>query len=112
MSDLRVSHADSATERTLAVSRDGGAPQHGGGDASSHQDGRRTGAEELAVALSASDRGATLTAHFEVGNAGEALIRIIDRARNETVALVTPEELKALAEDTGLPPGLLVQVSS
>ncbi|MDA0351562.1 MAG: hypothetical protein O3A10_05025 [Chloroflexi bacterium] len=53
-----------------------------------------------------------MTARFELGSEGEPLIRITDRSRNETVALITPEELKALAEDTGLPPGLLLRVSS
>ncbi len=112
MADLRVQHTDPSTERLNGVSPDGRSPNHGGGAEPSHRDSQHPGAEELAVALAASDRGNSLTARFEVGSAGEPLIRIIDQARGDTVALITPDELKALAEDTGLPPGLLMQVSS
>ena len=112
MADLRVHQSDTATERPLAVSRDGASPQRGGEQQTSERHHEPTGAEELAVALAESDRGETLMARFEVDEHGEPLIRIVDRARDETVALITPEELKALAEDTGLPPGLLLQAAS
>lgn len=113
MADLRVQQPDSSTERARAVSRDGGSSTPGrGGDDLSRQHDAPTGAEELAVALAESDRGDALTARYEVDADGAPLIRIVDRTRNETVALITPEELKTLAEDTGLPPGLLVRVSS
>ena len=112
MSELRVEHLNPGNERTAAVSREGGSASHGDGGGLPRREDRRAGAEELAVALAESDRGDTLSASFEVGTDGEPLIRIVDRARRETVALITPEELKTLAEDTGLPPGLLMQVSS
>ena len=113
MVDLRVQQTDSSAERARAVSRDGGgsSQQPGDDDAPRHRDAP-AGAEELAIALAESDRGDALTARYEVDSEGGPLIRIIDRTRNETVALITPEELKTLAEDTGLPPGLLVRVSS
>lgn len=113
MSDLRVQPTDPGAERAQAVSRDGGGSAQGGsgGESPRHHEAP-AGAEELAVALAASDRGDALTARYEVDTDGNPLIRIVDRARNETVALITPEELKTLAEDTGLPPGLLVRVSS
>ena len=53
-----------------------------------------------------------LSARFEQDADGQPLVRIIDRERGETVALLTPEELRALAEQTGLPPGMLVTISS
>ena len=112
MTDLRVQHSESAPERPLSVSRDGSGSQRQPGQEATQQQPQSRGAEELAVALAESDRGDSLTAQFELDERGNPLIRITDRARHETVALITPEELKALAEDTGLPPGLLVQVSS
>jgi len=69
----------------------------------------RTGSEELAVAL---DGRAHLTARFEQDADGQPLVRILDRERGETVALLTPEELRSLAEQTGLPTGMLVQRAS
>ena len=69
----------------------------------------RPGAEELAVAL---DGRSQLAARFEQGADGQPLVRVFDRERGETVALLTPEELRTLAEQTGLPPGMLVRVSS
>ncbi len=112
MSDLRVQQFDPGAERALAVSRDGGGGNQDGGEPMPRQHDAPAGAEELAVALAESDRGDTLVASYEVDADGEPLIRIVDRSRDETVALITPEELKTLAEDTGLPPGLLVRVSS
>jgi hypothetical protein len=70
----------------------------------------RHGAEELAVAL-AGDGRAAMEAHYEQDPAGNPLIRIVDTARGETVAVVTPEELRALTEHIGLPPGLLLRTS-
>ena len=112
MADLRIQHLDSASDRTSPVSRDGDSTDHDAGEHSSHLNERPAGAEELAVALAESNRGDSLVARFEIGTDGEPLIRIVDSVRHETVALITPEELKKLAEDTGLPTGLLVQVSS
>jgi len=112
VADLRIQHTDASAERPVAVSHDAGSGGRGPGHEPEPHAERAPGAEELAVALSESDRGESLTARFELGSEGEPLIRITDRSRNETVALITPEELKALAEDTGLPPGLLLRVSS
>ena len=112
MAELRAIQSDPATERAQAVTPDGGGTRHPGDEPPPRHDDGPTGAEELAVALAESDRGETLAAHYEVDADGAPLIRIVDRARDETVALITPEELKALAQDTGLPPGLLVRVSS
>ena len=40
------------------------------------------------------------------------MIRIVDRESGESVAVVTPEELRELAEQTGLPTGMLLQAQS
>jgi hypothetical protein len=68
------------------------------------------GREELAVALG--EPGRVLRAHLEDGPDGEPIVRVVDQTRNETVAVLTPEELGALAEQTGLPAGLLFQARS
>ncbi|MFA7249297.1 MAG: hypothetical protein WC273_06635 [Dehalococcoidia bacterium] len=108
MPELRVDHASLLPNGTPSVSPDQrrrqGArqQQHGGGQS-------RPGAEELAVAL---DGRQQLSARFEQDADGQPLVRVFDRERGETVALLTPEELRALAEQTGLPPGMLIHVSS
>ena len=110
MSDLRVEHLEPLTAGTPSVN-----PEQRRRDGGQHHDtqdrGRkaRPGAEELAVAL---DGRTQLGARFEQGVDGQPLVRIIDKERGETVALLTPEELRALAEQTGLPPGMLVQLAS
>jgi hypothetical protein len=71
---------------------------------------RRGGREELAVALD--EPGRELRAELEMGADGELLVRIVDRRRNEVVAMLTPEELREMAEATGLPSGLLFQARS
>ena len=53
-----------------------------------------------------------MEAHYEQDDDGTPLIRIVDRERDETVAIVTPEELRAMAEQTGLPPGLLLHTAT
>ncbi len=53
-----------------------------------------------------------LRARFEQDSEGHPLVRIVDRDSGETVALLTPEELRDMADATGLPPGLLVQLAS
>ena len=53
-----------------------------------------------------------MEARLELGEDGTALVRIVDTARDETVAVVTPEELRDLAQRTGLPAGLLPQRAS
>ena len=72
---------------------------------------QQPGAEELAVALHGAGHG-TLVARYEQDGEGAPLVRIIARESGETVALLTPEELRELADQTGLPPGLLVQLAS
>ena len=71
----------------------------------------RPGSEELAVALAVGDTMA-MEAHYEQDADGNPMIRIIDRESGETVALLTPDELRTLTEQTGLPPGLLVHRST
>ena len=110
MADLRVDQAAANQQRPAPVSGEGAGNRE-------RQQGReryprpRPGAEELAVALSESDR-AELTAHYEPSEDGAGLIHIIDNKSGETVAILTPEELRAMAETTGLPAGLLVEVAS
>lgn len=72
-----------------------------------HRERRQPPTPELAIAL-----GAAVTVVYEQGPEGESLIRIVDNVRGETIAVVSPEELRAMTADTGLPPGLLVQVAS
>lgn len=110
MSELRVDHGGTLPPGTPPASADhrqsGGRRQqqpHGG-----HA---RPGAEELALALNGHGH-SELSAHFEQDSDGQPLVRIFDHERGETVALLTPEELRDLAEQTGLPPGLLVHLSS
>ncbi len=110
MADLRVEQTASSQQRAAPVPGEGA-------DGRERQQGRersarpRPGAEELAVALSESDRG-DLTAHYEPSEDGAGLIHIVDNTSGETVAIMTPEELRAMAEATGLPTGLLVEVAS
>ena len=112
MSELRVHQPDATTHAVQGASPDGDAPRR---DQPSEQRRERdgaTGSEELAIALAESSPGHTLEARYETDDEGGPLIRIVDLERNETLALLTPEELRALTEDTGLPPGLLIQAMS
>ena len=110
MAELRVEHGGALPSGTSPVGADHRRP--GGRRQQQPQGGHaRPGAEELALALDGHGRGA-LSAHFEQDADGQPLVRIFDRERGETVALLTPEELRDLAEQTGLPPGLLVHISS
>lgn len=106
MADLRVQQP--ATAQATPVSADG----KGGNPHRDQPPPRRRpdhpGAAELAVAL-AEDGRTAMEAHYEQDADGNPLIRIVDAARGETVAVVTPEELRALTEQTGLPAGLLVR---
>ena len=117
MPELRVEHVAPLASGTPSISADQRRrgeerqpPQQGGGQ-------ERPGAEELALALDGSlagsfDGRSRLSARFEQDADGQPLVRILDAERGETVALLTPEELRALAEQTGLPPGMLVRLSS
>ena len=112
MADLRVDQTATNQQRPAPVSGEGAGNRE-------RQQGRerstrpRPGAEELAVALSEADR-TELTAHYEPSEDGDGdgLIHIVDNKTGETVAILTPEELRAMAETTGLPAGLLVEVAS
>lgn len=113
MADLHVRTTTHVAQELAAARpdahgrRDERAPQ----DRPDDQHRQPQGAEELAVALHL-DRPAEIEARYETDHDGAPRIRIIDRRRNETVAVLTPEELRTLAESTGLPPGLLVRKAS
>lgn len=110
MADLQV-HSTTPTSRELAAARPdahGRREERPPGDRQDGQRERPRGAEELAVALHI-DHQSEIEARYETDVDGEPRIRIVDRRRNETVAVLTPEELRTLAESTGLPPGLLLR---
>ena len=69
------------------------------------------GVEELSVALHEEGR-KHLVARLVMDDSGETRVRIVDTERDETVAVLTPDELRALAAQTGLPAGLLLQARS
>ncbi len=106
MADLAISRNVEA-QRLGSVSADA----HGGARHEPPPEGQprhREGASpELALAL-----GEAVTVVYEQGADGEPLIRVLDNERGETLALLTPEELRTMTADTGLPPGLLIRVSS
>lgn len=108
MSELSVARASDTTP-LVAVGADGRRAHH---EQPSEEHGERrepSASPELALAL----RGhASVSAAYEQGPDGAPLIRIVDRTRNETIALLTPEELQQLAAPTGLPPGLLMRLES
>lgn len=114
MPELRVEHINPLVAGTPAVNPD--QRRQGGSGRQQQRDGAsqgRPGAEELAVALDGALGGRQqLSARFEQDADGQPLVRVYDRERGETVALLTPEELRTLAEQTGLPPGMLVRISS
>lgn len=109
MPELRVEHVAPLVPGTPSVGAD--QRRRGGGERRQHREGDSSpaGAEELAVAL---DGRRHLSARFEQDADGQPLVRVIDRERGETVALLTPDELRRLAEQTGLPTGMLVHLSS
>ncbi|MCA9847210.1 MAG: hypothetical protein KC461_01030 [Dehalococcoidia bacterium] len=82
----------------------------GGGSGQQQPEQRPGGREELAVALGESGR--SLRAELEQDADGQLLVRVVDRNRGEVVAVLSPDELRALAEQTGLPSGLLFQARS
>ncbi len=53
-----------------------------------------------------------LVARLVTDESGETRVRIVDTERDETVAVLTPDELRTLAAQTGLPAGLLLQARS
>ena len=106
MADLAISRNVEA-ERTGAVSAD----THGRERREPPPEGQRRhrdgASPELALAL-----GESVTVVYEQGPDGEPLIRVLDNERGETLAILTPDELRSMTADTGLPPGLLLRVSS
>lgn len=108
MADLRIQQSQPVQAVRVTSDGRGGTPQREQSPPRERQE--RHGADELAVAL-AGDGRAAMEAYFEQDAEGNPLIRIVDTARGETVAVVTPEELRALTEQTGLPPGLLMRRS-
>jgi hypothetical protein len=108
MAELAITRGAEA-QRLAGVgteARDGGAQR----DAQPRERRERRDAPtpELAVALG----GDAVTIAYEEGPDGEPRLRVLDAERGETVAVLTPEELRRLTADTGLPPGLLMRVSS
>jgi hypothetical protein len=106
MADLAVSRP-LESQRLVGVAADGRGGEHHDPPPEQKRRPRQPASPELALA-----RGGAVTAAFEEGPDGQPLIRIIDRERGETVALVTPEELRTMTAETGLPPGMLVRVAS
>jgi hypothetical protein len=111
MSEVRIATSRDSEIPVVGVSTNGSGGRRAPRDQPHPQRHDETGGEELAVALRESGRG-RLRAHFTLDADGQALIRIVDEDRDETVAVVTPEALRELAEQTGLPSGLLVQALS
>lgn len=112
MADLRVSRQTDAAQQVQGVAAESDHPQ--GKRQHDGQTERRAappGSEELAIALTEDGR-AVMEARYEQDAEGNPLIRIIDVESGETVALVTPEELRDMAEQTGLPPGLLLRAQT
>lgn len=112
MADLRISKPGDGAQRVSNVGAESGRePARHEQPPERERSESRPGSEELAVALTMGD-GLAMEAHYEQDADGNPMIRIIDRERGETVALLTPEELRTLTEQTGLPPGLLVHRST
>lgn len=93
-------------------------PDQRRGDGGDARRGRREpedrgtpGVEELAVALH-EERRKHLVARLVTDESGDTRVRIVDTERDETVAVLTLDELRALAAQTGLPAGLLLQARS
>ncbi len=102
----------------IAIARNAEAQRLGGVGAEAHSEPRRQPEQqrkrrprprspEVAIAL-----GAAVSLSYEIGADGQPLVRVVDHERGETVALLSPEELRSLTADTGLPPGSLVRLSS
>lgn len=113
MADLRVTQSTDGSRQVANVTPDGdrGAQAQQEQQPKRERDDARAGSEELAVALSV-EGSLAIEARYEYDGEGNLLIHIVDTAQGETIAVLTPEELKTLAEQTGLPPGLLVQTST
>ena len=112
MADLRIERGQTPVGPT-SITPD--QRRGNGGDAHRERrdrdDGAAPGVEELAVALR-EERRKHLVARLVVDESGETRVRIVDTDRDETVAVLTPDELRTLAAQTGLPAGLLLQARS
>ena len=112
MADVRVSRTPDSSQQVAHVTAEGSRKdarqqeQRGG-----QRRSPSPGAEELALALADGGR-AAMEARYEEDADGNPLIRIVDVEREETIAVLTPEELRALTEQTGLPPGLLLRTTT
>lgn len=115
MADVRVQRPTPVPPAGVHGAIEGSRPD---GDGSAHGRHRRRrdpeprpgGREELAEALG--EPGRSLRAELERDADGGLLVRVVDRQRGEVVAVLTPDELRELAEQTGLPSGLLFQARS
>lgn len=112
MADLRIERGQPALG-PAAITPD--QRRSDGGDARQERrdPGERAapGVEELAVALHEEGR-KHLVARLVTDESGETRVRIVDTERDETVAVLTLDELRVLAAQTGLPAGLLLQARS
>ena len=111
MSDLRTDRTSAVHPHAVYLAGDGLGHQRRDDHQQSRHEPEAAGAEELAVALADGATG-NLAARYEVDSSGVARIRIVDTTGGQTVAVVTPEELRVMAEHTGLPPGLLLRTST
>lgn len=111
MAELKITRSDDTALQVGGVASDGDGQAQQRGQEQSQKRRASPGAEELAVAFSEDGR-TTIEARYEQDADGNPRIRIIDRERGETIAVVTPEELRVLAAQTGLPPGLLFHTST
>ncbi len=107
----KVPAAGDLARHVQSVSADGHGRQDRRHGQAPQQDRSRRGSEELALALS-EDGGAAVEARLEQDESGATVIRVVDIESGESIAVVTPEELRDLAEQTGLPTGLLLQARS
>lgn len=111
MSDVRIErHQTSPVGGVPAVSEDRPRPGQDGRRQDHQEEQPRRGREELAVALGESGR--RLRAELEHDVDGELMVRVVDADAGEVVATLTPDELRSMAEMTGLPSGLLFQARS
>ena len=112
MADIgRTRGAGDPTRQVQSVAADGRARDDSHERETQRPPERAAGSEELAVALS-NDGGDALAAQLEQDADGATVIRVVARETGETIAVVTPQELRELAERTGLPTGLLLQARS
>lgn len=110
MADVRVDRPTPIQPIGVPAASEDRRRQGGGSGQQQDREGRPGGREELAVALG--EPGRTLRAELEQDANGQLMVRVVDRHRGEVVAVLSPDELRSLAEQTGLPSGLLFQARS